>query len=196
MVAPPASNEREYKASARADGGWVRGRIVRRKREDSLRKTTSLRDQYGHTKEGAVLKTLRFSKLVDAPPSEHLGCIDVYLEAGTAYLSNKPRGAVNGNTPTAAVDEKMKKYATRDSILAQNSIADHHRAISRANSSKEHKPINPRHKRSTVEVAAPAEGSRKKARSTNMDTKPRVIDLSNAGNPSTVISLLDSDDEL
>lgn len=64
MVAPPASNVREYKASARADGGWVRGRTVRRKREDSLRKIRILRDQYGHTKEGAVLKTLRFSKLV------------------------------------------------------------------------------------------------------------------------------------
>lgn len=64
MIAPPARNGWEYRASARADGGWVRGRTVRRKRENSLRKTVRLDDQYGQTKEGAVLKTLQFSKLV------------------------------------------------------------------------------------------------------------------------------------
>lgn len=64
MIAPPARNKWEYKASARADGGWVRGKIVRKKRHSSLRQTTRIHNQYGSTKEGAVLKTLQFSKLV------------------------------------------------------------------------------------------------------------------------------------
>lgn len=45
--------------------------------------------------------------------SDHLGKIDVYLEAGTAYVSNKPRGAIHANTPPSAVDETMKKVGLK-----------------------------------------------------------------------------------
>lgn len=66
MVAPPACNELEFKVSGRADGGWVRNRVARRKGRSSLRKTVRLDDQVGETDAGAILKTLQFCKLVSA----------------------------------------------------------------------------------------------------------------------------------
>lgn len=94
------------------------------------------------------------------------------------------------------------KYATRDSILAQNSIAEHRRAVSCTGSSGARKPGRGRVKRPAAEQAGPAERSKsKKPRVSSTktmieDTKPVVIDLCDAGAGPQVISLLDSDDDL
>lgn len=64
MVAPPATNQLEFKVSARADGGNVRGKTMRGAGRPAVRKIARLDDQYSQTEEGLVLKTLQFSQLV------------------------------------------------------------------------------------------------------------------------------------
>lgn len=64
MVAPPITNQLEYKVSARADGGNVRGKTMRGAGRPAVRKTARLDDQYGQSDNGTVLKTLQFQQLV------------------------------------------------------------------------------------------------------------------------------------